>query len=202
MTALASKGVPSENFTPYTFGKKYYPEFVGIGLFFVLLTVSGVASVDVAGGLEAMKTRRVGRNELAAIEVVLAYCDAQREYAGVDRNGIPGGWVIAPNRSDSLFLRTDYNLDFGARPIKRAIQHMVADPLAMAFLEGRFHDGDVIVVTNGATLNVTNLAFDLTSLTYAGSPIKIVATSAFEKPITRNVANSRLRSASEMRALL
>ena len=33
----------SENFTPYTFGKKYYPEFVGIGLFFVLLTVSGTA---------------------------------------------------------------------------------------------------------------------------------------------------------------
>jgi len=33
----------SENFTPYTFGKKYYPEFVGIGLFFVLLTVSVTA---------------------------------------------------------------------------------------------------------------------------------------------------------------
>jgi predicted ferric reductase len=30
----------SENFTPYTFGKKYYPEFVGIGLLFVVLTVS------------------------------------------------------------------------------------------------------------------------------------------------------------------
>lgn len=29
----------SENFTPYTFGKKYYPEFVGIGLFFVLFTL-------------------------------------------------------------------------------------------------------------------------------------------------------------------
>ena len=33
----------SENFTPYAFGKKYYPEFVGIGLFFVLLTISGTA---------------------------------------------------------------------------------------------------------------------------------------------------------------
>jgi len=30
----------SDNFTPYTFGKKYYPEFVGIGLLFVVLTVS------------------------------------------------------------------------------------------------------------------------------------------------------------------
>jgi len=31
-------------------------------------------------------------------------------YTGVDRYGVPGGWIIAPNRSDSLFLRTDYNL--------------------------------------------------------------------------------------------
>jgi predicted ferric reductase len=33
----------SENFTPYTFGKKYYPEFVGIGLLFVLLSLSSTA---------------------------------------------------------------------------------------------------------------------------------------------------------------
>jgi ATP-dependent Clp protease ATP-binding subunit ClpB len=38
---------------------------------------------------------------------------------------------------------------FGARPIKRAIQHLVSDPLAMAFLEGRFHDGDAIEVDAG-----------------------------------------------------
>lgn len=30
----------ADNFIPYTFVKKYYPEFVGIGLIFVLLTVS------------------------------------------------------------------------------------------------------------------------------------------------------------------
>ena len=30
----------SENFTPYTFVKKYYPEFVGIGLLFIVLSVS------------------------------------------------------------------------------------------------------------------------------------------------------------------
>jgi ATP-dependent Clp protease ATP-binding subunit ClpB len=38
---------------------------------------------------------------------------------------------------------------FGARPIKRAIQHLVSDPLAMAFLDGRFHDGDVIEIDIG-----------------------------------------------------
>ena len=33
----------SENFTPYTFGKKYYPEFVGMGLLFALLGLSATA---------------------------------------------------------------------------------------------------------------------------------------------------------------
>jgi predicted ferric reductase len=33
----------SENFTPYTFGRKYYPEFVGIGLLFFLLSLSFAA---------------------------------------------------------------------------------------------------------------------------------------------------------------
>jgi predicted ferric reductase len=33
----------SDNFIPYTISKKYYPEFVGIGLIFVLLTLSFTA---------------------------------------------------------------------------------------------------------------------------------------------------------------
>ena len=37
--------------------------------------------------------------------------DDMATYTGVDRDRIAGGWVIAPNRSDSLFLRTDYNLN-------------------------------------------------------------------------------------------
>ena len=41
---------------------------------------------DVIEGAEVMKTRRVGRNELAAISASLAYCDAQRDYAAKDRN--------------------------------------------------------------------------------------------------------------------
>ncbi len=31
-------------------------------------------------------------------------------YTGVDQNGVPGGWALTPNRNDSLFLRTDFNL--------------------------------------------------------------------------------------------
>jgi ATP-dependent Clp protease ATP-binding subunit ClpB len=42
-----------------------------------------------------------------------------------------------------------YDPAFGARPLKRAIQRMIQNPLAMAVLEGRFADGDHIVVGAG-----------------------------------------------------
>jgi hypothetical protein len=42
---------------------------------------------DVAAGREELLNRRIGRNELAVIQVMLAYVDAQLEYASEDRDG-------------------------------------------------------------------------------------------------------------------
>jgi len=42
---------------------------------------------DVVAGADEMRTRRIGRNELASIQAILAYYDAQREYSVVDHNG-------------------------------------------------------------------------------------------------------------------
>lgn len=42
---------------------------------------------DTTAGADQMRTRRIGRNELAAINAIYAYGDAQREYAAEDRNG-------------------------------------------------------------------------------------------------------------------
>jgi hypothetical protein len=42
---------------------------------------------DVRAGEDELRTRRIGRNELAAINSMYAYLDAQREYATQDRNG-------------------------------------------------------------------------------------------------------------------
>ncbi len=39
-----------------------------------------------------------------------------------------------------------FNPTYGARPLKRLIQQALADPLALALLQGRFGDGDRIVV--------------------------------------------------------
>ncbi len=43
-----------------------------------------------------------------------------------------------------------YDPAFGARPLKRAIQRMVENPLALRLLEGGAKDGDAVVVDAGA----------------------------------------------------
>lgn len=48
---------------------------------------AGGWAFDTRAGKEEMRTRRIGRNELAAIEIMRAYVEAQREYAEQDRNG-------------------------------------------------------------------------------------------------------------------
>ncbi len=48
-----------------------------------------------------------------------------------------------------LLAEEGYDPAFGARPLKRAIQRLVQNPLAMAVLEGKFADGDLVVVTLG-----------------------------------------------------
>ena len=49
-----------------------------------------------------------------------------------------------------LLVGEGYDAAFGARPLKRAIQRMVQNPLALALLDGTLHDGDVVVASPGA----------------------------------------------------
>jgi ATP-dependent Clp protease ATP-binding subunit ClpB len=42
-----------------------------------------------------------------------------------------------------------YDPTYGARPLKRAIQRLIQNPLSLAILAGRFHEGDHIVATEG-----------------------------------------------------
>jgi hypothetical protein len=66
---------------------------------------------DVRAGAEEMRTRRIGRNELAAIQSMYAYFDAQREYAREDRNGdgmleYARRFLSTPGRRDGLYWGT------------------------------------------------------------------------------------------------
>jgi len=45
-----------------------------------------------------------------------------------------------------LLFREGYDPAYGARPMKRAIQRLIQDPLAMKILDGEVHPGDEIVI--------------------------------------------------------
>jgi len=47
-------------------------------------------------------------------------------------------------------VEVGYDPDFGARPLKRAIQREIQDPLALHILSGDFHEGDLIRVDRDA----------------------------------------------------
>jgi ATP-dependent Clp protease ATP-binding subunit ClpB len=53
--------------------------------------------------------------------------------------------VVMP-AAKAWLAETGYDPVYGARPLKRAIQREVQDPLALRLLQGEFRDGDTIVV--------------------------------------------------------
>jgi hypothetical protein len=70
-------------------------------------------SFDTKKGKEELINRRIGKNELDTIQTCLAYVDAQREYAGKDRDG------------DGLF---EYAQKFVSTPGKKDGLHWEAKP--------------------------------------------------------------------------
>ncbi|NOZ72839.1 MAG: AAA domain-containing protein, partial [Chloroflexi bacterium] len=54
--------------------------------------------------------------------------------------------VELTNSAKQFLVTTGYDPAFGARPLKRAIQHYIEDPLAMEILEGNFEEGDHILI--------------------------------------------------------
>lgn len=61
------------------------------------------------------------------------------------------GYTLEVDEAAKEYLaEVGYDPDFGARPLKRAIQRELQDPLALEVLAGKFHEGDIIKVTRGA----------------------------------------------------
>jgi hypothetical protein len=76
-----------------------------------LVMKNGRWQFDAKQGDEQVLDRRIGRNELSAIKVCLAYVDAQREYATRDRNGnglleYAQNLTSTPGHHDGLFWET------------------------------------------------------------------------------------------------
>jgi ATP-dependent Clp protease ATP-binding subunit ClpB len=56
--------------------------------------------------------------------------------------------TISPE-ARAYLAEVGYDADYGARPLKRAIQRELQDPLAVKILGGEFHEGDTIQVERG-----------------------------------------------------
>ena len=68
-------------------------------------------SFDTAAGLDEILRRRIGRNELSAIQVCLGYVQAQNEYASLDPAGLgPHAYaqriLSSPGKKDGLYWPT------------------------------------------------------------------------------------------------
>jgi len=70
--------------------------------------------------------------------------------------------LVVTDEARAWLARRGYDPVFGARPLKRLIQREIADPLALALLEGRYSDGDTVTVDapmgSGPVLSATGIA--------------------------------------------
>jgi hypothetical protein len=71
-----------------------------------LVRADGRWSFDTAAGRDEILFRRIGRNELSTIQAVLAYVDAQQDYAekGIGGNGVYAQRIVSrPGKKDGLY---------------------------------------------------------------------------------------------------
>jgi hypothetical protein len=76
-----------------------------------LIRKDGMWRFDTAAGREEILARRIGKNELDAIQASLAYVDAQNDYAEKDRTGAGVGTyaqriISQPGKKDGLYWPT------------------------------------------------------------------------------------------------
>jgi len=62
--------------------------------------------------------------------------------------------VITQEAKDHI-IKLGYDIDYGARPLRRVIQNMVEDPLAEALLLGKYSTGQTVVVDRGEDAGLT-----------------------------------------------
>src|SRR5712691_1442165 len=79
-----------------------------------LVRKDGAWRFDTEAGRDEILFRRIGRNELNAIQAILAYVDAQQEYAekGIGGNGVYAQRIVSqPGKKDGLYWPTQSGED-------------------------------------------------------------------------------------------
>jgi ATP-dependent Clp protease ATP-binding subunit ClpC len=68
--------------------------------------------------------------------------------------------LVFTDEAKELLIDKGYTPEFGARPLRRAIEHLVEDPLAEKLLQGAFAGKDTITVSVGEKDGEKSLTFD------------------------------------------
>jgi ATP-dependent Clp protease ATP-binding subunit ClpC len=76
--------------------------------------------------------------------------------------------LMLTEEAKDLLIDKGYNMEFGARPLRRAIEHLLEDPLAEELLKGSFQGKDVVTVKVHEVEGERKLTFDATQ--GAGTP--------------------------------
>jgi ATP-dependent Clp protease ATP-binding subunit ClpB len=88
---------------------------------------------------EIVRFRPLGREDLFAIVgIQLADLERRLESRRIKAEVTPEAEMWLGDHG--------YDPDFGARPLRRVIQREISDPLAIALLEGRYKEGDTVLI--------------------------------------------------------
>jgi ATP-dependent Clp protease ATP-binding subunit ClpC len=71
--------------------------------------------------------------------------------------------LVLTEESKDLLIERGYSPEFGARPLRRAIEHLLEDPLSEELLKGNFQGKDTITVRVQEVDGEKKLSFDATS---------------------------------------
>ena len=116
-------------------------------------------SFDTRAGLEEIRNRRIGENELTAIETLRAYVDAQRLYASADHDGdgvleYARRFISTPGRTDGLYWPEEQGA--GESPAAAAIDPEGLDRAAA----GKGYFGYQFRILEGQGSNVAGGRYD------------------------------------------
>jgi ATP-dependent Clp protease ATP-binding subunit ClpB len=104
---------------------------------------------------EIVRFRSLERSDLAAIvEVQLEHLRVRMAVRKLD--------LVLSDAAKVVIADAGFDPAYGARPLKRVIQRMIADPLAKELLSGRFPEGGTVTVDDDGH---AGLRFDFASLT-------------------------------------
>src|SRR5262249_42971268 len=71
--------------------------------------------------------------------------------------------LVVTDEAKELIRERGTNKEFGARPLRRSIEHLLEDPLAEELLKGTYQGKDIITVKVGESEGEKNLTFEATS---------------------------------------